>query len=579
MSPQLRPRFVALAAISAVWACVPSAAGQAFQSDIDRWVTQDMIDPPEAGSILFIGSSSIRRWELLTRDFADYKVIQRGFGGAQFEDVNFFVDDIVLPYAPTAIVVWAGTNDNTSGETGAEVFADYQQFVGLVHAAMPTTEIFYLGITPTPTNGIFTVEREAANALIRNAALLDARLHYIDLPSVFDALGPPSSPEFVDLYVDGVHLNRAGYAVWTNEVRPVLEASIAPNKVFVPNRLTPQPGTSVFFDFGPSNPDDGNPTIGVDAFGNTWNNWHPAEGGVAVNAGEHLGNLVDQNNTPTGIDLTITGGFSTNGIQNGGLLAPAPAQLGELAVPTATQDYFFSTADDLVGGGNDDVPGGFMLSGLDPALVYDFRFFGSRTSGGTTRVTRYEVTGANGGLTTLATTGTNIGADGVYDGNDNEIAEIAGIRPDAFGQVFVDLTLVQGGFAYINAMELRVVPLSIDIQPADTVVDAGGVLTFTASVQGAAGTATLAWERDGIALIDNDRVGGASTESLTISGAGRGDAGLYRLVATLNTTSVASSAAVGAVRESPLGDLDFNNDGMIDTLDVFDFVVELETTD
>jgi len=215
-----------------------SASGQAFQSDIDRWVAQDVIDPYDPGAVLFIGSSSIRRWEQLTRDFEDYRIIQRGFGGAQFEDVNFFVNDIVLPYQPTAIVVWAGTNDLSAGESAAEVFGDYTTFVDLVHAAQPTVEIFFLGVTPTPANASTTAARDQANMLIAAEASTDPRLHYVDLPSAFYALNPPSDPGFLGLYVDQVHLNRAGYDLWTTTVRPALTAEIAPNKSTALNPLT-----------------------------------------------------------------------------------------------------------------------------------------------------------------------------------------------------------------------------------------------------------------------------------------------------------------------------------------------------
>lgn len=432
-----------------------SASAQPFVGDINRWVAQDALDSPTPGSILFTGSSSIRRYEQLALDFADYNVIQRGFGGSQFEDLNGYVDEIVLPYSPSAVVIWEGTNDIASGETGNEVFADYQAFVDLVHTAQPAVEIFYLGIMPTPGRFALEAENTSANSQIAGFAAANEKLHYVDLPAAFNALDPPSGTGFTSLFADAIHLNREGYELWTSVIRPQVEAVIAPNKVFTPNPNTPQPGKRLLFDFGPSNPEDGDPTVGPDANGAIWNNWHPAEGNVAVNAGEHLGNLVDTEGAATGIDLTITGGFATNGKLQGGLLSPDAGLLGDLAVATATQDYFFSSADGLQGGGNDDRPGGFMLDGLDPNLAYDFRFFGSRNTT-QSRETEYRVTGANTDAGVLLTSGVNIGVDGAYDGNDDEIVSVTGIQPDEFGQVFVDITLKRGTFAYLNAMEVTV---------------------------------------------------------------------------------------------------------------------------
>ncbi len=559
-----------------VAASAGSLAAQPYLGDVTRWTTQDALDPIPAGGVVFVGSSSIRRWEQLTRDFNDYRVVQRGFGGSQLEDLNFWVNELVLSYQPTAVVVWSGTNDLSSGEPAMEVFNDYLTFVGLVQAQQPNVEIFYLGVTPTPANDSTTIERDTANGLIEAETLTDPRQHYIDLPTPFYALNPPADPDFTALYVDPVHLNRAGYDLWTTIVRPAVEAVVPPNRVFTPNPLTLQPGEVLYFDFGPSNAQDGTPTVGPDANGNVWNNWVPAEGGVAINAGEHIGDLVDSTGANTDIGVVITGGFISNGLVNGGLTSPDPALLGDLAVATATQDYFYSEADDLNGGGNDDVPGGFMLTGLDPSFVYEFTFFGSRTLGSEVRETEYRVFGATEGVAVLQTTGPGLGNDGVYNGNDDSAAVISGIVPDEFGQVFVDLTLKRGLFAYINAMRVEVVPLAVAASPVDAVVDTGGTLSFSGEIVGSLPGISLRWERDGVPLVDDGRITGSTTSALTIANATVLDSGMYRLVATASGETVESGIAIGGVR-LPGGDgSDFNNDGTVDTQDVIDFLQAVE---
>ncbi|MEN1681208.1 MAG: GDSL-type esterase/lipase family protein [Planctomycetota bacterium] len=451
----MKPKRPSCCRLAAVACCLASSAafGQ-YEQDIARWTAQDAIAPPAPGGVLFIGSSSIRRWEQLTLDFAGYRVLQRGFGGAKLDDVVRYVDDIVLPYAPSAIVLWAGTNDIAAGSDGQEVIADYAEFVRLVHAERPATEIFYLGIMPTPGRFANGPQERIANDAIAALAGSNPKLHFIDLASAFNELSPPSGQAFLDKFVDRIHLNRAGYDLWTSVIRPRVEAVVTPNKTFAQNPRAPREGDRLLMDFGPSNPDDGDPTAAAEAGGNRWNNWHSAKGGAAVNAGERLTNLVDTKGHPTGVNLIITGGFLTNGKANGGLLDPEPALLGSLAIATATQDYFFSTADGKQGGGNDNVPGGFMLDGLDPNQRYDLRFFGSYRT--TERcVTEYAVTGADRQVALLQTSGFRIGKGG-YNGNNDRFALVAGVQPDEFGQVFVDLTLSEGSGAYINAMELTV---------------------------------------------------------------------------------------------------------------------------
>ncbi|MES2437790.1 MAG: GDSL-type esterase/lipase family protein [Verrucomicrobiota bacterium] len=429
----------------------------------DRWVAQDALDPIPAGPVLFVGSSSIRRWESLTRDFADYRVVQRGFGGSQFSDLNGVINKIVAPYQPSAIVVWEGTNDiRVSHKSGATVLADFQSFVSNVRAQVPGVPICYLGITPCPSF-FFTAgddqKRRDANALIASYCASDPqlKLHYFDtashLDSLHDAGTPEGTAEWNSHFVDDTHLNRKGYQLWLSIVRPALAAVLAPNKTFAANPNTLTAGEKLLFDFGPSESTVGDPTTNTDANGHRWNNWHPTNGASLINSGEHLANLVRTSGTGTGIRMTITGGFlGTGKVPAGGLFAPSPTLLGDLAVETATQDFWYSSADDLYNAGNDDLPGGFMLEGLNPALTYEFRFLGSRNTT-ETRVTEFAVYGANQKRVNQQTSGVGIGSTG-NNANDDEITVVSGIRPDAFGQVFVDLTLVQGSNTHLNAMEI-----------------------------------------------------------------------------------------------------------------------------
>jgi hypothetical protein len=203
-------------------------------------------------------------------------------------------------------------------------------------------------------------------------------------------------------------------------------------------------------DFGPNDDTHGHATTKSDSQLNYWNNWSDTPGGAAINAGEHLGNLLTNDEQPSGIDLVVTGGFTAGGIRQGGLLDPSPDQLGDFAIESVTEDFF------LADEGN--APGGFMLRGLDPARRYELGFFASRRSGNS-RTTRFTVVGAATSTADLQTSGRDIGSDGVYDGNDSQVARMSQIAPDRFGQLYIDVAPDSGaGTAYINAFELRVVP-------------------------------------------------------------------------------------------------------------------------
>ncbi|MEK7953633.1 GDSL-type esterase/lipase family protein [Luteolibacter soli] len=445
----------------------------ALDGEVNRWTAQDAVDPVAPGGVLFVGSSSIRRWENLTKDFADYRIVQRGFGGSQFSDLNPIVNRIVTPYQPSAIVVFEGTNDiRAGGKTGEQVFSDFQTFVTSVRAQQPTVPICYIGITPVPSffnDPAHDPRRRTANSLIKAYCESDPnlKLYFFNTNALLDDLHDNNPTEWNTYFVDDTHMNRKGYAHFTSVIKPALQAILAPNKTVTANPNTLVAGEKLFFDFGPTDIVNGDATNAPDANGNRWNNWYPTNGGVGIHAGEHLPNLVRSTGTNTGIRMVMSGGFLCNGkTPFGGLYAPQSSLLGELATETATEDFFYCSANDINDATSDDMPGGFMLEGLNPALSYEFRFLGAR-SNAQVRITKYDVYGSNSGTANLTTSGTGIGSTG-GDNNDNHVAVISGIRPDAFGQVWVDLTLVQGDFAYINAMQITASTPAVSQTPVES---------------------------------------------------------------------------------------------------------------
>ena len=124
--------------------------------------------------------------------------------------------------------------------------------------------------------------------------------------------------------------------------------------------------TTFFIDFGPNDGTNGNITVNPDANGNYWNNpTNPVAGSSKLM-------LNNKANIATPCYFQVSKSFLTNGILNGALLAPSAALLGEFAINTATQDYFFTQTS-----GNPSSPAELKIGGLDPSRGYIFRMFGS----------------------------------------------------------------------------------------------------------------------------------------------------------------------------------------------------------
>jgi hypothetical protein len=234
---------------------------------------------------------------------------------------------------------------------------------------------------------------------------------------------------------------------------------------------------TVRIDFGPNDGTQGNETANPDSAGNYWNNVS-ANGGVVP--GLSLSSLLTVGNLPTAIKVTMGNGWNANGINNGGLLDPSSALLGEYAIDTVTQDYFYTY------GGN---AGSLEVSGLDPQVLYQLRIFGTRNTN-EYRETTYSITGSGAAVAqALQTSGGGVSEDGLSGGNDNTFLEFNDIQPDVMGRLQVEAVVTGGSYAYLGFMEISEAtpkaPLQFSDISFDDKSDPGNIivtLTFASKV-------------------------------------------------------------------------------------------------
>jgi lysophospholipase L1-like esterase len=424
--------------------------GESGTAEVRRWVEQDRAEAPPADSVLFIGSSSIRRWESLSRDFAEYDVVQRGWGGSVMQQILAESPWLVRPLAPKAIVLRTGLNDLRSGRTAEQLLTDVRSFVAQAREGRADTQVLVLAIAPTPSTldaggGIEQARREA-NRLLAAEAAVDPAVHYVDTATPFELLAASDRAAFDRLSIDGIHLTPTGYAAWVEVLRPALAAVLDPVRPTRPDVQGLRAGDRLLLDLGPDDGAAGVATV-IDASGLHWNDWWPTRAGGHVVAGEHRSGLVAVDGRVTGVSMTVTGGFRANAVGEAGLLDPRPDLLGDLAVPSATRDSWVSTADDLQGG-DDDLPGGFALAGLDTELRYRLTFLGS-AAGTAPVVTEYAVHGEQRRAAQLRASGAR-GADR----DDGVVAVVDDVVPDARGRIWVDVTLLSGSATRLEAVEL-----------------------------------------------------------------------------------------------------------------------------
>lgn len=196
---------------------------QSYRQDILKFKSQDSISFPKPNSILFVGSSSFTKWTFLNESFPNYPVFNRGFGGSTLLDVIYYSPDIILPYHPKQIVIYCGENDIASSDTVTAniVLERFKKLFFIIRSKMPRVEIDYVSIKPSPSRAKFQPTIKEANRLIEK--FINYYLH-TKFINVYDDMLNKDGSMRKDLFVeDNLHMNKAGYAIWTKIIEPYLK--------------------------------------------------------------------------------------------------------------------------------------------------------------------------------------------------------------------------------------------------------------------------------------------------------------------------------------------------------------------
>lgn len=198
-----------------------------WAKEVTAFIDSDKNEFPKKSKILFVGSSSIRGWRTLQKDFPEFYTINRGFGGSHLEDVNFYAGQIVFPYNPKLIVLYAGENDIVAGTSAESVFDEFKKFVLMTHKNLPKTRIIVISAKPSPARWEFSSKFKELNNLIEIETMNDKRLQFVSVWSpMLEANGEPKKEIF---QTDRLHINAKGYRIWRETLLPHIRRGIKGN--------------------------------------------------------------------------------------------------------------------------------------------------------------------------------------------------------------------------------------------------------------------------------------------------------------------------------------------------------------
>lgn len=172
------------------------------------------------GAIVLTGSSSFARWRTMESDLAPLTVIPRGFGGSTMADILHYVDRLVLPYRPRAVVIYEGDNDTFFGVAPQTIARQLRAVIAKIHAALPETRVYVLSVKPSLARVGVWQQAQETTALYQDVVASDDRLHFIDVATPF--LKPDGTVMDAVFVEDGLHLNDKGNRIWAEAIKSAL---------------------------------------------------------------------------------------------------------------------------------------------------------------------------------------------------------------------------------------------------------------------------------------------------------------------------------------------------------------------
>ena len=194
-----------------------------FSREIEAFAKANEAGPAITDATLFLGSSSIRLWDI-SGSFPDIDAINRGFGGATTADVLHYYKRLLPRAKPRSILVYVGENDLAAGASPAEVANNVLALLRQLRTDYPKAHIAYLSLKPSPMRWTLWPKMAAVNMTVAARARV-SRFDYLDVGRVL--LAPDGLPDASLFRPDGLHMNPRGYTLWTRLVDAYLDAAVA----------------------------------------------------------------------------------------------------------------------------------------------------------------------------------------------------------------------------------------------------------------------------------------------------------------------------------------------------------------
>ncbi len=191
-----------------------------FYNEIKSELEESPFKKSDKPLIVFSGSSSIRFWIDLDKDFIEYDILNRGFGGSIFSDLNYFINELIIKHNPDLIVLYEGDNDIAFNIPTKYIYDDFKKSYELIRKKNKNVPIIYIAPKPSPARWDKKNKYDELNNLIKEFCKMKQRTYYFDTWSIMiDNEGNIPKKYF---WTDMLHMNKSGYQIWKKNLKPLI---------------------------------------------------------------------------------------------------------------------------------------------------------------------------------------------------------------------------------------------------------------------------------------------------------------------------------------------------------------------
>lgn len=198
----------------------PVSKEDKYAKEITQFAQEDKKGIDCTNLVVFIGSSTFRKWTDMQSYFPQSNILNHGFGGSRLAEAIYFGDKFVYQYKPVQVVLYEGDNDLGGGIPVETLLADLKVFVRLTEIKLPKTPLVLLSVKYSPRRHVQREQIKEYNDKMKEFAATKTNLKYVDIASVvLDEKGNYRKELFTS---DSLHVNTDCYKLFAKEIEPFL---------------------------------------------------------------------------------------------------------------------------------------------------------------------------------------------------------------------------------------------------------------------------------------------------------------------------------------------------------------------